>query len=331
MQSVSAKPVISVVVLAYNHENYIADALDSILMQQVEARLEIIVTEDCSTDRTRQIVESYQTKYPDLFRMITREKNVGGKRNLLDAFALATGDFIAVLDGDDYWTDPQKLNLQIQFLQQHQECAGCGHNTRVCYQQAQQSDTLIVPDARKKRIYHLRDFILGHIYLHSSSLLFRNLLHETLRSVHQNVRLGDMFMCILFATKGDIGFIDRTMSTYRYTGKGVWSSIPPLDQRMATLESLIVGNATLEYQYRKWFDYALARYSASLIRAIMLHGPRNVSLFFRAFLLLLGHFPGMIGISFPWIQKYADCIDRFILSRSTTPLEPSPQAALSIT
>lgn len=315
-------PRVSVVVLAYNHAPYIGQTLDSIFAQQFDGELEVIVTEDASTDRTRAIIETYLAQHPHGMRMIARDSNVGGKQNILDGFAAATGEYIAVLDGDDHWEDPQKLALQLGLLQQHPDYAGCGHNTRMHYVLGNRPDSEIVPPSRKREAYTLRDFIQGRIYLHSSALLFRNYFMGGLPIAHHDVQVGDSFMCMLFAERGPIGFIDRTMSVYRYTGKGIWSSIPPLEQRMATLESLIVGNEKMGYRHAAHFDWALVRYSASLGFATLIRAPWKITLLLRTAALMIGHLPGMLGVP---LKRWSRAVDRFVLAGSTTPREPLPR------
>ena len=115
----SEKPVVSVVVLAYNVERYLPRALESILMQRSPFPYEIVVGEDCSTDGTRKILISYAKREPHRFKLIFRERNIGMVPNFLDALNACAGTFVAVCDGDDYWTDPEKLRKQVDFLESH--------------------------------------------------------------------------------------------------------------------------------------------------------------------------------------------------------------------
>lgn len=101
--------MVSVFMMTYNHENYIAQALDSILMQKINFGYEIIVGEDCSTDRTREIILSYAQRKPDLFKLILHDHNVGAKANQNAVLNACKGKYIAPCEGDDYWTDPYKL------------------------------------------------------------------------------------------------------------------------------------------------------------------------------------------------------------------------------
>ncbi len=117
--------------LVYNHEKYIATALNSILMQNVHFDYDIVVGEDCSTDNTRKILLEYKKKYPDKFKLILHNKNVGAINNQNITMKNCTGKYIACLEGDDYWSDPNKLQKQIDFLEANPEFSFCFHNAYV--------------------------------------------------------------------------------------------------------------------------------------------------------------------------------------------------------
>src|SRR4030067_128381 len=107
---------VSVIVITYNHEEFICQSLDSILMQDVNFEYEIVIGEDCSTDKTRDILLDYQKNYPDKIRLILSEKNRGLIANFVQTYKSCSGEYIATIDGDDYWTSSQKLQKQVDFL-----------------------------------------------------------------------------------------------------------------------------------------------------------------------------------------------------------------------
>ena len=119
--------LVSIVCITYNHEPYLRDALDSFLMQKTNFPIEIILAEDCSTDGTRKICEEYATKYPETIKYIYRDQNVGYNENEYEAMSAASGKYIAYCEGDDYWTDPLKLQKQVDFLETHPDYAVCWH------------------------------------------------------------------------------------------------------------------------------------------------------------------------------------------------------------
>ena len=116
---------ISVALITYNHEKYIAQCLDSILMQKGTFHLEVIVADDYSTDRTGQIVQDYQRRYPHIVVVLPQTANMGMPKNVRRCFDACSGDYIAICDGDDYWTDTYKLQKQAEFLESHPDYSLC--------------------------------------------------------------------------------------------------------------------------------------------------------------------------------------------------------------
>lgn len=121
-------PLLSVCLITYNHGKYIRQALDSVLAQNVDFLWQIVVADDFSTDETRDILEAYKEKYPDLIELIFQQKNVGACQNWIDLLTFPKSKYIAYLEGDDYWTDPQKLQKQVSFLQQNHDYSLHFHN-----------------------------------------------------------------------------------------------------------------------------------------------------------------------------------------------------------
>ena len=119
-------PFISVVMLAYNHEKYIIQAIEGVLMQQTTFPFELIIGEDCSTDNTRQICIEYREKYPDIIRLLLPENNLGVVQNSNNTIAATRGKYMAFCEGDDYWTDPLKLQKQVDFLESNPDYSICG-------------------------------------------------------------------------------------------------------------------------------------------------------------------------------------------------------------
>src|SRR5918993_30043 len=131
---------VSVLLTTYNHEKYIAQAIDSALTQETNFDYEIVIIEDCSTDGTRDIVISYQKRYPEKIRLVLAEKNECDNTAFAAAFQASPARYIALLDGDDYWTSPHKLQRQAEFLDAHSECVLCFHKVAVVYQDGSAAD-----------------------------------------------------------------------------------------------------------------------------------------------------------------------------------------------
>lgn len=125
------QPKVSVIVLTYNHERYILKALESIVSQNVNFHIEILVFEDGSTDTTLEIVKDFQQKYPKLITIFSNAINQGIKNNVLNVFSKVKGEYVAILDGDDYWSYSEKLQTQITFLEENTDYNGVFHDTEI--------------------------------------------------------------------------------------------------------------------------------------------------------------------------------------------------------
>lgn len=112
------KPFVSVKTITYNHEKFIAQCIEGIMMQKTNFAFEYIIGEDCSTDSTMEIVQEYARRYPDVIRIITAEKNVGAVENDNRTDRACRGKYVAFCEGDDFWTDPYKLQKQVDFWRQ---------------------------------------------------------------------------------------------------------------------------------------------------------------------------------------------------------------------
>jgi len=128
----NVRPTVSICCITYNHAPYIRSALDGFLMQETDFAYEILIHDDASTDGTADIIREYTARYPDIIKPILREENQYSKgiSNIsIFNFPRARGEFIAMCEGDDYWTDPHKLQKQVDYLRAHPDCALCFHSS----------------------------------------------------------------------------------------------------------------------------------------------------------------------------------------------------------
>jgi len=239
---------VSVVMLTYNHEQFIAQAIESVLMQQVNFSYELVIGEDCSTDSTRDIVIQYGERHPETIRLLLREKNLGamGKPNFVDALRHCQGKYIAMLEGDDYWTSPHKLQKQADYLDNHPECAMCFHSTKVIYDDGRPPHISSPPVYKKP--YELRD-LLQRNFIATVSVMFRSGLFDEFPSWYYDVPMGDWPLYVLNAEYGKIGYIDEVMSVYRRHAQGCWSSRELTRNLQAGIAMYEVVNAHLDYRY----------------------------------------------------------------------------------
>lgn len=210
---------LSIYVTVYNHEKYIARALDSILMQKTRYTMEVLVGEDASTDGTRAILQEYEQKYPGKFTMFYREKNMndGPCSNSLDLRRRCRGKYLICLEGDDFWTDPDKLEKQITFLEEHPEYIAVAHNCVVVGEDSEPNGETY-PEC-KDHEYTFRHFFQRIMPGQTATVLCRNymILDGFDRSlIEQELTPGDQINYFSMLCYGKIYCMQEIMSAYRH-------------------------------------------------------------------------------------------------------------------
>lgn len=213
-------PMLSVCMMTYNHAPFIEQSIQGIINQQVDFKWEVIIAEDCSTDGTRAIVERYAQQYPDLIKVILQPKNVGAAQNFADLIAMPEGKYIAYLEGDDYWTDPHKLQKQVDFLEANPDFAICFHNTQVIYQDGSREPSLF--NHNQKEVTTFEDIATLN-YIRTVSCVYRNKLFSELPDWYYKQKIGDWTLHLLNAQHGKIKYLDDVMAVYRVHSGGSWS------------------------------------------------------------------------------------------------------------
>jgi glycosyltransferase involved in cell wall biosynthesis len=211
---------VSVCMVTYNQDRYIAQAVESALMQETNFPFEIVIGEDCSTDSTRAIVEELAIGRPDVIRLRLAEKNQGAKRNFVGTFADCRGQYVTILEGDDYYTSPHKLQLQADALDAHPDWAICFHPARCLYEDGLHGPEKYPADWQKPEAT-IHDLLAAN-FMATAGVMFRNRLWEMPDWFLQS-DLGDWPLHILNAAHGNVGFLRDVMSVYRIHAKGVWS------------------------------------------------------------------------------------------------------------
>lgn len=218
-QSSAFFPKVSVVSITYNHEAFIRDALDGFVAQNTNFPVEIIVADDASTDSTPEIVQEYVQRYPDLFKSILRSKNVGGDANFMEALSLASGQYIALCEGDDYWIDPQKLQKQVAFLDRNPGVAICFHPVRVTTVDGCTDDTEFPPVERRNDLS--LDALISYNFIQTNSVVYRR--QDWYGNKPTGIAPGDHYLHIRHAMAGGIAMLPETMAVYRRHSGGMWS------------------------------------------------------------------------------------------------------------
>jgi len=224
-----AEPVVSVCVITYQHANFIAKAIDGALMQRTEFPVEILVGEDESTDGTRQICLDYARKNPDRIRVFLRSRKdvvaidgrPRGGANLRATIREAKGEYVALCEGDDYWTDPEKLQRQVEFLRRNPDCVGCFHDTALVDAKGGVIKESYFTSSQKK--FDQRAVIESLMSSYPTcSLVFRRAAFDPLPDWFMR-RPCDLYIDIHLTSSGSLGFIDRNMGAYRRHAGGIWS------------------------------------------------------------------------------------------------------------
>lgn len=213
----SKTPMVSVVSITYNQEKYIQETLDGFIAQKTDFDFEVIIADDGSTDRTPDIIREYALAHPDIFKPILRNKNIGIQANCIDAFQAATGRYIAFCEGDDYWTDPTKLQKQVEFLENNPDYALCFHPVRVFFEN-NESEEYIFPADKKTSKFTAAELLKAN-FIQSNSVMYRK---QNYKNLPVNVMPLDWYLHLYHTQFGKIGFINKTMSSYRRQDHGIW-------------------------------------------------------------------------------------------------------------
>lgn len=249
---------LSVLIITYNHEKFIAQALDSVLMQAVDFDYEIVIGEDCSTDGTRDIVLAYRDKHPDKIRLLLPEKNLGMHRNFVDTYRACRGAYLALLEGDDYWRSSHKLQQQVDFLDANPGCAICFHPVAVVTAE-DPSASIVIPEGFTRAVSTLEDLVVEN-FIPTCSAVARGGLVGDFPEWFFTLRQGDWSFHVLNAEHGDIGFLEETMAVYRVHPAGVWSGEKLLSRLEAIVETYRAINDHLGRKYDRLVRRELARY-----------------------------------------------------------------------
>ncbi len=251
------KPMVSVFCLVYNHEKYLRDCLESILMQKCSFDYEIVVGEDCSNDASRAILKEYDKKYPGRFKLLLHENNIGAMQNQILVLKNCTGKFIAMCEGDDYWTDPYKLQQQVNFLEANPEYVLTHHDASVIDENGKHLRNSKLPSYSKK------DFegseLQRDVSLATLTLCFRNIFLNN-EFDFPNVVNGDLALISILGLYGKGKYMEGIQNAcYRVHSGGIWSQTSRIRQNTAKYETFQemssyyfrLGNKELGVYYRK--------------------------------------------------------------------------------
>ena len=220
--------LVTVVIIVYNHEEFLCSTLESVLSQKTNFDFEILVADDASTDSSAKIIKQYVKSYPEQIRAIYHPSNIGAQKNIIDSYLKSKGRYIAHLDGDDLML-PNKLQKQIDFFRSHENCSLVHHKMRV-FDSATGNTIRYVSSKYNKSIYSLGDLLIsGNDICHSAKMVDTTKFNRSDLKPHRNCRALDYLYNVVCVNTHDIGYIDEVLGEYRIHSQGLTST--HIDQR----------------------------------------------------------------------------------------------------
>jgi glycosyltransferase involved in cell wall biosynthesis len=219
----STRPMVSVVMITYLHEAFIAEAINGVLMQQCNFDVELIIADDCSPDNTKVVVESFKD-YPNYkwINYIRHDRNKGMMGNFIWALEQASGKYTALCEGDDYWTDSLKLQNQVDFLERNEECVLCFHDVKILQPNGIIEEDFITNIPKDIKL-NQKALVVNSNFIHTPAVMFRSEYLKDMPSTYSSP-VGDYLLYLWLTNFGDIGYIPESiMGVYRY-GVGVHSA-----------------------------------------------------------------------------------------------------------
>lgn len=270
---------ISIVMAVYNHEATVAEALESALMQVMPYRSGIYCFNDASSDKSAEILSDYAKRYPGKIKVYTNPKRLGsGKESYFYQRPSIKGRYWCLLAGDDYWTSCDKLAKQIDFLDSHPDFAGCSCNT-VMKNEITGDESIIKPS---RNTWNLLDLLLCNygMYVHTASIIWRNIYLEQgfflPPSFRKKFARGDVVLMHMMLSKGGkMQNIPEVMSCYRFTGRGLWSSLSA-EERAKLNRNLLpkMINRSIPFKYKVLVFLHKLRRRSNIIKSLI-PGPVN--------------------------------------------------------
>lgn len=283
MCEIEKTPFVSIVCNTYNHVNFIRQCLDGFIMQQTSFPFEILVHDDASTDGTAEIVREYERNYPDLIKPIYQKENQyskGVKVSLTYQYSRAKGKYIALCEGDDYWTDPLKLQKQVDFLEANPVYSMCFTRCQFYYERDQEIREIYPLSIINDGVITMSHFISGCEIPQTLTLLFRReMLEKSL--FHKCAYANDICLYYFLLKKGPAFCIPSCMGCYRIHSGGVWSSLNEKKRFIWKLKRNLAICAIDDSSESS--KYLLYQFTRNYPRAIFL---LHSFLFFRAFVYL---------------------------------------------
>jgi len=247
--------------MTYNHEKWVAQAIESVLMQQTDFDFEIILLEDCSTDGTRDIILDYVSRHPGRFKLMLAEQNRNSNVDWVRAMRNAQGAYVATLDGDDYWSSPHKLATQVSFMEQHPDCSLSYHNS-VCVLES--GSTFNHSPSDERAVSTFDDLLMAN-FLTTAGAMWSKRLADPLPDWLDDVIWGDWGLYLHAARYGAIRYIDEALAVYRIHSRGQWWGLSEVQKAEGIILFYEQMNANLRFEHDAVISRQIAALRASLV------------------------------------------------------------------
>lgn len=246
---------LNVILISYNQQNYIRQAIESILVQKLDGEVEVVVADDASQDGTFDIIKEYEGKSPFRFVYMPRDVNVGMRMNYKRAFAACDGDYVAILEGDDWWSSEDHLQQHVDFLKKHKKCAMSFNRINYHNDNNGEFDLSYWPFPSESYTYTLKDLIVdGDMIVNLSSCVFRTALIKTLPDAFFELDFADWELGMWMAQYGKIATLKQSTSVYRCNPNGQWTHLDDESKKRSKIRTMDAMDAFFGFRYKKWFD-----------------------------------------------------------------------------
>ena len=255
---------VDVVLITYNQEQYITYALESILFQRIDEGVDVrvLVADDASTDKTLDIIRSYELKSTFPFVYLDSCPNMGHVKNYKRAFAACDGDYTLVIEGDDYWCTPNHLSQHIKFLEEHRDCSMSVNGIILFWQDTNLYERHQVEFHKEVQYINIKQQIMENRIGNHSSACYRTSILHSLPSTIYGESFDDALVGICFAQYGFIAQLTDYTTVYRKNSEGLWSGVDNKRQMEMFRCRLNANDKIFDYKYHSLFELALKQYEA---------------------------------------------------------------------
>jgi len=244
-------PKVSVCMITYNHAKYIREAIESVLKQKTDFSYELVIGEDCSTDDTKKIIQKYLSNNPKIIKAIFNKKNIGIVPNSINTLKMCRGKYVAYLEGDDYWTDVNKLKTQIHYLEKHPKCNISSHNCYIINEQNYNTRHEWLGKNHKRKSY-IEDILGIGSGGATCSLVFRNHLFKRLPKWFYTLPSTDWASQVLATSNSYMYYFPKAMGVYRQHSD---SATDFKNNNNKQLRAFLTGGVSLCNTFNKHFNY----------------------------------------------------------------------------